>query len=167
MRLTTSDRDAFVNAVMKDVPQIDYREQAYKLVRDYHLNKLPPEVRKAVKTLGEGWFKTNYVNLPSYLGSCYCITFDGATDSNPLAAVPELLELNEQAKVQDKARGELRRKVHGAIAGCATLKQAKDRLPEFEKYLPKDRDGHGTANLPAISNVVAELTKAGWPKGEQ
>ena len=38
-------------------------------------------------------------------------------------------------------------------------------LPEFEKYLPAERDVTGTVNLP-VANVLAELTNLGWPKGE-
>lgn len=47
-------------------------------------------------------------------------------------------------------------------AACKTLKQARERLPEFEKYPPKDVEKSPTM-LPALANLVADLTKVGWP----
>jgi hypothetical protein len=39
------------------------------------------------------------------------------------------------------------------------------RLPEFEKYFPAE-DAPISKNLPALANMVADLTKLGWPKGK-
>lgn len=61
----------------------------------------------------------------------------------------------------------LKAKLTAAIAACFTLKQAKERLPEFVKYLPTDRDSTGTSNLPAVANLVADLVQLGWPKDKE
>lgn len=37
-------------------------------------------------------------------------------------------------------------------------------MPEAEKYLPKE--AKSSTNVPAVANVVADLVKAGWPKGK-
>lgn len=163
MKLTKSDKEAFVRAVMDDVPKEDFQEQAHKLVTDYHFKKLPAKVRKVIAEIGADWVRTWYVSLPCGLGSTHCTTFDGQPHYDALE-VPGVAELAEKEKAQSRTRRELKAKVEAMIAGCSTLKQAKERLPEFEKYLPQDRDGTGVGNLPAIANVVADLVTAGWPK---
>jgi hypothetical protein len=50
--------------------------------------------------------------------------------------------------------------------GASTRKALVAALPEFEKYLPAEVEAP-VRSLPAIANVVAEFTKAGWPKGEK
>lgn len=45
MRLTKFDREAFVRAVIQDVPQIDYVAQAQKLLTDAAVASMPPKVR--------------------------------------------------------------------------------------------------------------------------
>jgi len=52
-----------------------------------------------------------------------------------------------------------------AIEHCSTRKQFVDAFPEFEKYAPYE--AAPGRNLPAISNMVANLTKLGWPKQQQ
>ena len=66
------------------------------------------------------------------------------------------------AERQRQHRESLKEKISGVIAGCTTVKTAKARLPEFAKYLPEEVEK--TQNLPAIANLVADLTKLGWPK---
>lgn len=90
MRLTKSDKEAFVRAVMDDVPMVDYDEHRHSAL--------------------------------------LCQRVFAET--------------------------------------CSTLKTAKERLPEFEKYLPTERGTTGTINLP-VANTVADLINAGWPKGAQ
>ena len=36
-------------------------------------------------------------------------------------------------------------------------------LPEFEKYLPADEQ-KALRSVPVVANLVADFTKAGWPK---
>lgn len=52
-----------------------------------------------------------------------------------------------------------------SIAGLRTRKAFVAMFPELEKYAPAEPT-MGT-NLPAIANVMADLTKLGWPKGAQ
>ena len=65
MKLTKSDREAFVSAVMHDTPQIDFVGQAKKLALDAAVKKLPKKVRECWddNTL-RGFVKCdNYVSL--------------------------------------------------------------------------------------------------------
>lgn len=52
-----------------------------------------------------------------------------------------------------------------SIAGLRTRKAFVAMFPELEKYAPPE-PAMGT-NLPAIANVMADLTKLGWPKGAE
>jgi len=53
--------------------------------------------------------------------------------------------------------------LNSAIMSCGTLAALKKTFPEFEKYYPTEEQP--TKNLPALANVVADLSKLGWPKG--
>jgi hypothetical protein len=72
-------------------------------------------------------------------------------------------ELAQKYKDEDRAVNDAQCALRGAIEACSTYKQLMTRLPEFEKYYPKP--DAPTANLPALANVVADLSKLGWPKG--
>lgn len=168
MRLTNSDRDAFVRAVMDDVPHIDYDDLAREIVTPIAAATLPEPLRPFVIS-HPNLFKTFYVSMPGSLCSIWVVRDPDLKDDFIRAEHKdvwrELDRLAQYKHKQKEARAQLNQQVAATIAGCTTLKQATERLPEFIKYLPKDRDGFGTANLPVVSNLVANLTKAGWPKG--
>ena len=166
MRLTRSDKDAFVRAVMDDVPQIDYDEIAAGIAREAIRASLPKTVADAVSKHSE-CFDTMIVSLPYGIRNIHVrATSGGGFDE--LKRLPrgwdELEAFAKDKKTQDARLSALESKVRSVIEACSTLKQALERLPEFEKYLPKERDGTGVSNLPAIANVVSDLTAAGWPK---
>ena len=48
------------------------------------------------------------------------------------------------------------------MATVFTVDKFFEAFPEFEKYLPSE--AQPTKNLPALANVVADLSKLGWPK---
>jgi len=162
MKLTNSDRDAFVSAVMSDVPLVDHSEQARKIVLAAAAAKLPKELKPI-------WADTNlrgFIGTSEHFSMPYPL---GTARVPPVTFTPpkELEGLAEAAKAQSSTRDALRRKVRAVISGCSTLKQATERLPEFVKYLPWDRNGSSTVDLPAIANVVTDLLAAGWPKGKK
>lgn len=167
MKLTKADREAFVAAVMDDVPVIDYDTPAEKRAQELYAAACPAPIQAiyADKKLRR-FLDTAYRWLPGSLNNCYVLNLsdERAVD---LANDPELLALDAKKTTQSQTIARLRGDVTGVINSCTTLKQAKERLPEFERYLPADRDGSGLSNLPAIANVVAGLTKAGWPKGQE
>jgi hypothetical protein len=167
MKLSKSDRGAFVRAVMDDVPQIDYDKQVTDLVHTIMREQMPPKLRAVYddKELRPFLYHGNYHNEVRVAGvtrvnCCYPVKL---SDENKT----HLIELATAYKQQEDQRDELRQKLEATILTCTTLKQAKERLPEFERYLPADRDGIATANLPAVANLVGDLTKAGWPKKEE
>lgn len=163
MRLTRSDKEAFIRAVMDDVPMIDYDEMARKLVVETIDSIMPEEIRVAHKKFPE-WFKTDtYIDTPYGCPSMFVFAPDSFSAQNHSELWKRLKEIGELANAQQKARSALERKVIGMIETCTTLKAAQERLPEFLKYLPADRDGTGVTNLP-VANTVTALMEAGWPK---
>jgi hypothetical protein len=167
MKLNISDRDAFVRAVMHDVPRTDYLEQAHKLVQADICSHMSPRVLAAYEDRTEReYFGARHLYFSPHIASGYYI---GALASYQLseALKVQLEELSAKHIEQSNTHAALRQKLQSIINGCSTLKQAKERLPEFEKYLPDDRTTTGTTQLPAIANVVAELTVLGWPKDKE
>ena len=63
MKLNNSDRDAFVNAVMDDVPQVDYNEEGAKITLQWALARMPADVAKLYKKHPE-WVTSAYVTTP-------------------------------------------------------------------------------------------------------
>lgn len=161
MKLTNYDRDAFIASVMDDTPSIDYAEQARALVHKEAVAKAPQKIKAVYADNSlRGFLKFDkYYCMPHPLGSV--CTLDTEFKNDELDA--NLKELSLKYKAQSDLRSDLCRKVKAVIYACSTLKQATGRLPEFIKYLPKDRDGI-TSGVPSVVGLVEDLTNAGWPK---
>ena len=167
MRLTKTDKEAFVRAVLDDVPRHDFDEMAQLLVIGYFKKVLPKNVIAVLENKEtRDYIDPNYVGMPGCLRDFHSryrpIGWQGG------AQFPEdvRIRLNELAtfkKEQSAKFSTLRSEVTGMIAPISTLKAALAKLPEFAKYLPAEREVTGTVNLP-VSNVVAEPMHAGWPK---
>lgn len=163
MKLTKTDREAFVRAVMDDVPQVDYDEQAKKLATSLALASIPKRIQDVYNDKEQrSYLSRPYIGLPHPLQAFYGPPHEGVE----FYKNDELKALAAKLADQNAAREALRLDITSMIAACSTLKQAEERLPEFAKYLPAERGSSGLANLP-VANVVASLTKAGWPKGQE
>jgi hypothetical protein len=171
-RLTTYARNAFISAVMDDVPHVDYNEQAREKVQKFALSKLPVGVATALKAYPD-WFQVQvqvYATLPGVLANCMVAHKDRNEFDKLLKADKKLwAELEGMAKAagaQSDVRNALRQKVKGLAYSCTTVKALAERAPEFAKYIsgaptPEDR------TVPVVQNIVADLVAAGWPKGKK
>lgn len=163
MRLNKDDKEAFVKAVIDDVPTVNYDEQARLLAQAAIVQAMPLQVCHAYKSHPE-YFEVNYINTPGSLGNI-CVPSPHYVETKE--ELPDLWaklsELAECKSLQEERLDELRSRLYGIITSCGTLKTAKERLPEFAKYLPADRDSTGASNVP-VSNVLADLQVLGWPK---
>ena len=183
MKLTKQHRADFVEAVMADVPEESYTTQVEDTVRKLwrvilkreglenidagRLNKETVHVRyythgeteEAVAEIPKDDHKWDYSSR--YICS---LRLHGITeeDVKEIVICPEITELVKKAAVQHNYRATLKTRISAVIAACSTLKQAKEALPEFEKYLPAEPE-KVDRSLPVVGNLVAELTKAGWP----
>jgi hypothetical protein len=164
MRLTNYMRDAYIRAVMQDVPVVNNSETVSDLIRRDSIYRLPEEVQ----SLGRDADLSKYLNQRAYwvngIGSV--MVFCPSTDPQytPSPAVQVKAEKLAQAQSEDASKREaLRRKLHGVVYACTTRKALHDALPEFRKYLPAEATST-SSNLPAVTNVASEFINAGWPK---
>ncbi len=161
MRLTQSIRQSFVRAVMDDVPKIDYAEKVCKLAQESALRALPPPIAKASKDK----------ELSKHLESSYCGFGHGISTRVPGRIQREnfneadkqaLADLVAKHLEQDEQRDKLEDKLNSCAQSCSTRKLLAEMLPEFSKYLPAEYEP--LKNLPVVTGLVDDFTKAGWPK---
>jgi hypothetical protein len=161
MRLTKTIREAFVRAALHDVPRIDYVEQARKALVEEFVAIMPPEVATAYKKHPEWIAKSDYYYINA-MSQSFAVPRPNNL-SLPADAQSRIFALAESHKAQQKMLRDLEAKLSAVAEGASSRKQLAEALPEFEKYLPAEGE-KATRSLPAIANVVAEFTKAGWPK---
>jgi hypothetical protein len=159
MRLDKYAKQAIVKSIMADVPKPDKTKRRADLQAAI-VKAMSPDVRKVFKSSPDA-LKT------SYFGD---LMYDGVhwnTRDLVVGDVPDekLKELAKPYRDEDKAIDEARIKLQGAIEGCTTRKALMTRLPEFEKYYPAE-DAPMSKSVPALANVMADLSKLGWPKGK-
>lgn len=171
MKLTKSDREAFVTAVMQDVPQIDYQELFQKTVLNDALAQMSKNIRAVYDSDESSVLDFQYysspfnsnlssVSLRGFDGSrvCYKPSFDAQIKIDKI--------INDNNEQIDKIAN-LRTKVSSLITACQTLKAAKANLPaELLPYLPLERDPQTTANVPALLGVFDDLVALGFPKSK-
>ena len=156
MKITKYDRDAIVRAIMADVPKPD-KDKRRNDIQAAIVKAMNPAVRKVYKDF-PGALRTSHVGDLVYndrYDSRYLIVGD--------VAEKVLEEILKPYREEDNARHNAQAKLHGAIHSCTTRKALMDRLPEFEKYFPAE-SAPMSKNLPALANVVSDLSKLGWPK---
>lgn len=156
-RITKWDKEAIVKAIMADVPMPDKKKRKQELQAAV-VKAMSPEARKL------------YKNCPEALRT-QCIgelLYDGTWSSRDIIVGDvkdaTVKELTKKYQEEDQKVIDARYALKGAINACTTLKQLETRLPEFKKYYPTAEKP--AANLPALANVVADLSKLGWPKGK-
>ena len=163
MKLTVSDKDAFVSAVMADVPSIDYAAEMWKLVEPHVVAQMPLKIKAVYEDKDlRGCLQNCKVFLPSHIWVIYQPIGQDFRPEKDAALWEQLVALDNLHVEQENARRVLHSKLCVAIRSLKTLAQLKKALPEFEKYMPTEVTA--TPNLPALANLVTEFTKAGWPK---
>lgn len=158
MRLTKYIREAFVNAAMQDVPQVQYDEPIKKLLIDSVVAQMPPDMLKAYKKNPE-LFNNDGRYIDNAIGYVY---FPCNIKPTP-EAIKAANELVEKRRIQNNERRDLKVKLQAAADSVTTRKALLNLLPEFEKYLPA-AEAEVCKTLPAVANLVSDFTKAGWPK---
>jgi hypothetical protein len=169
MKLTKVHRQAFVTAVMQDVPQFDYEKVLHAFLKERSVEYLPAQLRAAAldKELSQYLATESAWCNHHSTGISACTVFSKSRGCFRLTPEDKKIadKIMRDAERQIDERAALKERIQGVIASCTTVKMAKERLPEFVKYLPEEIEQ--TKNLPAIANIVADLTKLGWPKSAQ
>lgn len=171
MRLTNYMRDAFVAAVMNDVPnaeRVELEAKVHKIALDDALKTCPAPIKAAwADNLLRPFVRTRTVSFYSinYGRPFRQIEVPCASDYSQSPSTKERIEAFAKVASQaNKTREELETKLRAVAYGVTTRKALVEALPEFEKYLPAD-DAKAVRSLPVVANVVSEFVKAGWPKG--
>lgn len=156
-RVTKWDKQAIVKAIMADVPRPDKEKRRTELQAAI-VKLMSPECRKVYN-------KTPKALATKHVGD---IVYSGARWSDRELVAGDVTDkqidtLVQGYKDEDDKRYKAECHLKAAIESCTTIKQLNDRLPEFKKYFPTVEKP--VANLPALANVVADLSKLGWPKG--
>jgi len=164
LKLTNTIRDAFIRAVMDDVPFVDHKETIRKAVLEDALLQAPAFVRKAWPDEDmRRWLETA---TPYYGGVSVTIPYNGGWASTFEITPGNRAALEALVKKKDhdeELRADLHAKIKAVAYSVSTRKALADALPEFEKYLPAD-DAKAIRTLPVVANVVTDFMKAGWPK---
>jgi hypothetical protein len=150
MRLDKHTKQAILRSIVADIPKPTV--EVAKL-------EIQAALLKAMSPLARKLYKQN----PAALAKDR-IGHDHGFDYNAMVVVGDAdfaTVMKPYVEAKDQRR-DVYNKLKGIIEGCTTLKQLKTLLPEFEKYMPTEEAP--TKNLPAVANVVADLTKLGWPK---
>jgi len=154
MNLTKIHKQAIVRAVMQDLPPIDAVARA-NAVKEAIVKAMSPEVRKLFKTHPAALRTTSVAYTNPFRRWGNDVTVGDVTD----AQIKEIIKPYEK---QEEERAQAERRLFHAFEGINTLKQALTTFPEFKKYYPTEAEP--TKNLPALANVMADLSKLGWPK---
>lgn len=154
MKLTKLHKDAIVRAILQDTPALPREAWAHE-IKAAVVKAMSPEVRKLYKLKPSALRHTHveYTNPHRLWGDEVPV---GDVTKEQLKAIvePYVKQVNERKDMEHKLRS--------AFEGINTLKQALAAFPEFKKYYPTELEP--TKNLPALANVVADLSKLGWPK---
>lgn len=170
MKLNKTHKEAIVRAVMQDLPRTDRnkaKETIKKMVTE-DVNKFAP------KQIAEIWGKPElacYLNITNsnvgylasrgYINNLFEVSYPYKHEFSA-GFVAEVTAIVDQLKDEAEAVNQARQKLETALAGVSTRKQLVDMFPEFEKYAPEEFTR--STLLPAVANVVADLSKLGWPK---
>lgn len=172
MKLTKTHREEIVAAVMRNTPmrhKLSIRERIQAVVDKFITERGPRGIRHLWKDKEIG----RYLNRTSH-NAGYSRTESSRFYDSRLPQVSTLygldLDSEAQAEIQQIAdeyleemsqREDAESKLRAALAGIRTRKQFIEQFPELEKYAPEELTADRT--LPAISNVIATLSKLGFP----
>lgn len=184
MKPTKKHRADFVKDVLADVPTKNYPTQAEDLARKLYrakckelgVDKLNPD-RLAHKGIFVNVYREDstgimfaalpadkqrwqYPQEPLVRIGCAGLL---PHEIEEIVHCPEMMALRQGYAEECNMLLNLRKQLTATIDSCTTLKQAKEVLPEFIQYLPEEPT-QVNRSLPVVGNLVADLSKAGWPK---
>lgn len=190
MKLTNSHREEIVEKILKDVPQENFLAQieiyiekevsalrkkngvTLELIQLGIINSYSVSRRIYCKKDNENSYRykgklsltRNLVEGFTCCGNVFYYSCTGVTfqQSEDLENSPKVNELLEKHVEQRNRIEELRERIMPILRACSTRKQAVELLPEFEAYFPQEVP-KVDRTLPVVGNLVADLTKQGWP----
>jgi hypothetical protein len=152
MKVTKYEREAIIRSILHDVP----------CTPD---NLLRVEIQKAFVAAMSAPIEKLYKTHPKALRTESIASWDSGMSYRTefIVGDADVKKVMQPFEVKKQARDEAHKKLAAIVNGCTTLAQLKKMLPEFISYFPSETEP--TKNLPAVANMVADLSKLGWPKG--
>ena len=172
MNLNKYHKEAIVRSVMHDIPNhgLEELEKRVKKMVDEDIKKHCP---KEVYTMWTTPALAPYLSTVSrnagylceashrrYVSDLFYVTYPSAHSISAEFTERVTPLITAQLEALEERRYAVAN-LEAAIAGIRTRKQFVELFPELEKYAPKE-SVKGTL-LPALANVVADLSKLGWP----
>jgi hypothetical protein len=154
MKFNKHTKQSIIRAILHDVPPID-KEARATAIKEAIIKAMSPEVRKLFKSNPKA-LRTDQVMYTNPLRNWGYDVVVGDVTQDQIKAILAPYEKQEEERLNAESR------LSHAFAGINTLKQALTTFPEFKKYYPTEAEP--TKNLPALANVMADLSKLGWPK---
>ena len=173
MRFTNTIRDQIVLKVFSDI-EIETHQQAQERLQKLVDADIKENGPKAVKNLW-GTPDQVYLNIRSASTKDYCeagreipreLFVSHLANSKPSKPLVDTLikeTLSYVAKGNEQQAAKI--KLQSALLSINTLKQFLETFPELAKYAPPEVGVD--RSVPAITNVMADLSKLGWPKGKK
>ncbi len=156
MKLSKMTKEAIVRAIWNEVPEVDYKARK-EAIQAALVEMFASEVKAIYKKRPNALHKGIYSGVFSYEMSYqerYLIVAD-LTEEQINSVLDPYTE-------EDAARTRAKDKLKELVMGCSSRKQLVNLLPECEKYLPAEASTD--RSLPVVANVIADMTKLGWPK---
>jgi hypothetical protein len=151
MKLTKYEKEAIIRAIMHDVPCTPDGMLKAEIQKVF-VDSMSAPIQKLYKTHPKALRTDHVASWDS--GMSYRVEF--------IVGDADVSKAIEPFVAKKKARDDAHRKLAAIVNGCGTLAQLKKMLPEFISYFPTEAEP--TKNLPAVANMVADLSKLGWPK---
>lgn len=189
MNLNKCDKAAIVEAIMADVPVVDYKKKIREYVQAEAVKLMPAAVLALYNDEALRPFVTTIRIYGRYYGSSgdcgfihwmstdpntyRTIYLTNSDNHDPLTKTLKanvrqaVLEFCDAAEKQDKDRGSMKEKLDRMLLPIRTLKQAKTLLEaDLHKYLPVEppKGEKATTGVALVPYVVDSLKEMGWPK---
>ena len=176
MKLTKTHREEIVAAVMRDTPKrhkLSIGERIQAVVDKAIVERGPRGIRHLWKDKEFGHYLNRISRNAGYLRAGKNAHYDSIFPQVSTLCGMEL-DSEAQAEIQqiaDEHREEMSQredaesKLRSALAGIRTRKQFIEQFPELEKYAPDEMTADRT--VPAIANVMATLSKLGFPADKE
>lgn len=149
MKLTKYEKEAIYRAIRNDIPKPSNKAEDLQAII---VKQMSVPIRNIYKK-NPDVLRRARVGAWEYNTDCYLELIVGDVDYKE--ALKPLHD--EIGKYNDTCK-----KLEAAVNACNTLAALKKMLPEFISYFPTEEQP--TKNLPAVANLVADMTKLGWPK---
>lgn len=172
MKLTKTHREEIVAAVMRNTPmrhKLTIGERIQAVVDKAIVERGPRGIRHLWKDKEFGQYLNRTSRNAGYLRTEHNRFYEHKLPQVSMLsgldldgeAQTEIQQIADEYLEEMSQREDAESKLHAALAGIRTRKQFVEQFPELEKYAPDEMTADRT--VPAIANVMATLSKLGFP----